>query len=803
MRWVSSAFYQQLAAGNRDFQCKAVITLANSTVLTVTNANILIGGFEIEDAAASNSNFDALGSAIINAASLSLPNRNSEYSTYVFDGATAVLYVGLTISNSTSYMKLGTYTVEDASYTYTAINLRLLDYMQKFDVAYGNLTLTFPVTLSTLTSALCTKCGVTLNSNSLSGFSMFSHQLPGITFDTTVTTCRDVLHWIGEIVGCFFRCNADGQLEAKWFNRTLLESGNTNNQNLHSITSLASQDIAVDDTVITGVKIIMKSTGASAYTEYLEGSEGYVITIENNELIYENAINAIKSALGTELIGLTFRRMKIDHINDPSIEAGDVAIVTDRDGNTHPILITSTDFKPEGLQTTYCSSQTVGMNSSSRYKQAAKEYADTHALVKTATISNIEVAYRLSPSGTDPSAGTDTWGDTIPTIPEGMYLWTRTVITYNDGQTSTAYSVSKNGESPDKQHFFWDDDGIHITVGNNTANVGKNLLADSNGLYIRNDTNVLASFAADQCQIGADDAPHIDVSDSGISGYNKDAVPFFFIDMEGGISSIADRTMGAGTYFAAERKKIWNTSPISLCSRSIELNDISSGGTIRISKLPLLFSVYEGVDLTGDVVASSGLTYTRTASGYWKIDLSSAATFTVGASDSDLRSIQIKRSNNSYLTIQVVVNYNGDNTISYMLMGATSTGTASSGFTTIELRTINIEITYPVQTKAPIYSFGFRSADDKGAYSAIIGEGLAASSDNQVVIGKYNVDDTNGAYAFIVGNGSGDSSRSNAYAVTWGGDQRIALNTVAASGTLDGNLYAAITALGWESDVIL
>ena len=34
-------------------------------------------------------------------------------------------------------------------------------------------------------------------------------------------------------------------------------------------------------------------------------------------------------------------------------------------------------------------------------------------------------------------------------------------------------------------------------------------------------------------------------------------------------------------------------------------------------------------------------------------------------------------------------------------------------------------------------------------------------------------------------------------------DGKISLNTAAAAGTTDGDLYAAIVALGWQSDVIV
>ena len=41
------------------------------------------------------------------------------------------------------------------------------------------------------------------------------------------------------------------------------------------------------------------------------------------------------------------------------------------------------------------------------------------------------------------------------------------------------------------------------------------------------------------------------------------------------------------------------------------------------------------------------------------------------------------------------------------------------------------------------------------------------------------------------------------HTVTADGNERLALDTNAAASTVDGALYAAITALGWESDVIV
>lgn len=53
------------------------------------------------------------------------------------------------------------------------------------------------------------------------------------------------------------------------------------------------------------------------------------------------------------------------------------------------------------------------------------------------------ISYAVSTSGT--SAPTVGWGEQVPNVPNGQYLWTRTIYTYTDNDTETAYSVSRMG----------------------------------------------------------------------------------------------------------------------------------------------------------------------------------------------------------------------------------------------------------------------------------------------------------------------------------------------------------------------
>ena len=90
----------------------------------------------------------------------------------------------------------------------------------------------------------------------------------------------------------------------------------------------------------------------------------------------------------------------------------------------------------------------------------------------------------------------------------------------------------------------------------------------------------------------------------------------------------------------------------------------------------------------------------------------------------------------------------------------------------------------------------------RGDYSHAQNYYTEAYSEAQTAIGKFNKTDMFDEFALIIGNGTAGNALSNALTVDWSGDVFLALDTTAASGT-DHDLYAAITALSWESDVIV
>ena len=68
-------------------------------------------------------------------------------------------------------------------------------------------------------------------------------------------------------------------------------------------------------------------------------------------------------------------------------------------------------------------------------------------------IKSTTITYASSTSGTTrPISG---WSSTIPSVPAGQYLWTKTVWTYTDNTSETGYSVAKMGENGVSQLTTW------------------------------------------------------------------------------------------------------------------------------------------------------------------------------------------------------------------------------------------------------------------------------------------------------------------------------------------------------------
>lgn len=418
MQKVSVDFIKELNKDNRNYILSCKIVLSDNTELDIDNTKLWSDSFKIEDAVSNPGKFD-IGAVVSNKLTFTLSDIYDEYTEYDFtDAVITNVRVGLKLSDGTEeYVKKGMYTVDDTSYNGSLITLECLDNMSKFDKSYKESKLVYPATIGSIVRDACTECGVDLNTFEFPNYTYIVQDRPS----DEALTFRQVLNWCAQIACCFARCNAEGKLELKWFQTGILEdelnggvydngtpkyqtgdnadggtytpwsegdvhSGGTFKDllSIHHFISYTSPEISTDDVVITGilVKEYSPDVNKDEVVPYLTGTEGYVLSIEENRFIPPGRGQEVAAYLGSRLIGLRFRPLSFSCLSDPTIEAGDVGFFTDRKCKTYKFLVTNTVFSSGNYQTVTCDAQTPARNKATRYSAATQAYVELRKQIR-------------------------------------------------------------------------------------------------------------------------------------------------------------------------------------------------------------------------------------------------------------------------------------------------------------------------------------------------------------------------------------------------------------------------------------
>ena len=477
---VSTQFLTDVQNDNRNYQMYVDITLADGTVLNLTNSDLWEGGVTIEDSVSDDSVLE-VGSTIINQCTVVLNNINEDFSAYDFADARVVISVGLMLTTGTEErFQKGVYTVNEQLYDSSLVTLICLDEMNKFEKPYSESSLVYPATLTQIVTDACNACDVAIGSFSLLNGSL---SIPTRPTDTTLTF-RDVLAAVGEIACANARINANGRLEYIWYNKDALQAATatireteneieritengigrrtevTPNEGEYSglaiIRGLYTINTAMDDTVITGVRAVVLKDGEAV--EYKSGVDGYYISLENNIFITANNAQTIVNAIAANVIGFTYRKANFTHLSEPYVEAGDVAIIFDGRGRQYAVLISTTIFTVNDRQESVSAGATPARNKANQYTQEVKDYVGLPKPFYT------WIAYADDATGTDIS--TDPTGklyigiaenQTTPTIDisnPSLFTWSRyvgangyspTVETSKSGKTTTITITDVDG----------------------------------------------------------------------------------------------------------------------------------------------------------------------------------------------------------------------------------------------------------------------------------------------------------------------------------------------------------------------
>lgn len=422
---VSDAFRDELANDNRRYQCYATITLTDETVISVTNENLWTGGWKFEEATANQDTFD-VGAFVIGKLTLVLNNMYDDYTDYVFEGATVVASIGLELPNETvEAITKGVYIITEVTgQNSSLITLECLDFGLKFNKQYAESELVYPATLSQIVTNACADCGVILGTPEFPNMNYIVSQKPT---DETLTY-GGVISAVAQLAGCYVKMSYNGALIFNWYQygpvlseRNLVTGSNApiiNDEdayfiaaveatdedimegnvlnNLHRIDSISTENIAIDDVTITGVKFIVP--GEEKDDEYLFGEEGYVIGIEHNPLISEmdSATTSACWEMADRLLGLTFRPMEMSVLSDPTIEAGDRAYIINRKNKIFVTYINNLSFTVGSYEQISCEAETVVRNNMLNYSSSTKTYQQLRQTMQENKASSDENYHSLS-----------------------------------------------------------------------------------------------------------------------------------------------------------------------------------------------------------------------------------------------------------------------------------------------------------------------------------------------------------------------------------------------------------------------
>lgn len=447
--------FKTLMSERQDFKEYAEVTLANGTVLELTEDDFSIDNNSLVDSAGANS--IPLGVALSRNVQLEIMNDDDHLSDYDFFGAKIRLYLTFELSSTIEKIEYGTFTVTQPETYGSVVTIVGYDNMYKADKTYST-TLTFPATAKSVLIDSCDTCGI------LIGNSNFLHndfQIP--TMPSSEYTHRQIIGFIAMIACGNARIDRTGHLQIMTYDF------NYDSGNVHTLTDYNTLTNDTNDVQVTGVqmtKTVTKTTTDEDGNENEEdveelvkyGSDGYVLEIENP--LVAGHEETLVSWIYERFKDVTFRGFTMDYISYPIAEFGDKIKITDWRGKSFYSVLTDVNFVFFGYTTLKNSAESPMRNQSNYTSSEQKALIQGKELVEREK-TNREIAVKKlndtlkNSSGMYSTAEKQPDGSTIyylhdkPTIAESqnvIKLTAETIGFSTDGGKNYPYGFTITGE---------------------------------------------------------------------------------------------------------------------------------------------------------------------------------------------------------------------------------------------------------------------------------------------------------------------------------------------------------------------
>lgn len=384
-------------------------------------------------------------------------------------------------------------------------------------------------------------------------------------------------------------------------------------------------------------------------------------------------------------------------------------------------------------------------------------------------IKSTAIAYQLSASQT--KAPTGTWLSSPPkTDIATPYLWTRTVITYTDNTTSTSYGVSSTW-TPALEDLKTRISDAETAISNNAKEIKLKASQDkvtaiSDDLKVLTKTSTEFKQTVEGWQLNWD---KLISTDNAEVASHQDYITFDKGDIILGESSNDLKLKITNDSIQFKGTSNTEVTPDSdatawITGKTFHISDGEIQNSLKFGKLYLKpNNENNSVDLyysdsESDVISGSYVRLGQTismgngmGSGFLKLNTGCIQMYPTTLADTN------GNGNTGKFELHAGGSY------PYIIFGDYNTNDEAKkekGRYSVRIGGSNT-----VSGNCSV-AIGY-SSDVSGKNSTAIGHYLKNISDNQLLIGKYNISSD---YPFIIGNGSSDTERSNALTVDWDGN---------------------------------
>lgn len=185
---------------------------------------------------------------------------------------------------------------------------------------------------------------------------------------------------------------------------------------------------------------------ASSQTTLIDLTDGYSVILTNDNYTFLGTTNSVSGTQTTTSTIQVLRGNEIVPCSVGKIEAPTgLSIVSDGKSPSPTLTITATSALTQSGSVVIPVTMDDGVVVSKTFSYSIAFKGTNGSNGTSVTVKDTSVTYQVSTSGTDTPSGE--WLPNVPSVPVGQYLWTKTVVTYSDGKSTTAYSVSRNGHN--------------------------------------------------------------------------------------------------------------------------------------------------------------------------------------------------------------------------------------------------------------------------------------------------------------------------------------------------------------------